>query len=148
MHTLDSLQRKRVVLLMLCFPLGGGGLFQRVQEINIHCLVQMSAAMMKNMSKEDLAKMQSMAGGARAGGATGPMQSGAGMPGMGGAGAPSSMAEMLDNPEAMKTAMNMMKKMDKGQIKNMLKMSQPGALQAVVVQVTRHICWHFCFADF
>lgn len=88
----------------------------------------MSAAMMKNMSKEDLAKMQAMAGTARASGATGPMQSGAGMGmGAGGGAPPSSMAEMLNNPEAMKSAMNMMKSMDKEGLKNMLKMSQPGA---------------------
>lgn len=72
--------------------------------------VQMSAEMMKNMSKEDLAKMQGMAGSAHSVG---------GMPG--------NMADMLSNPDAMKTAMNMMKSMDKDGLKNMLKMQQPGA---------------------
>jgi hypothetical protein len=87
-------------------------------------LMQMSAEMMKNMSMEDLAKMQAMAGSARTSGAAGPMQSGAGMGTM----PPSSMSEMLNNPGAMKQAMHMMKSMDKEGLKNMLKMSQPGMI--------------------
>lgn len=84
-------------------------------------MIKMSAEMMKNMSKEDLAKMQSMA--ASTGGPSGPAPSGAPM---GGAAPPGNMAEMLNNPEAMNSAMNMMKNMDKDSLKNMLKMSQPG----------------------
>lgn len=86
--------------------------------------VQMSAEMMKNMSKEDLAKMQSMA--ASTGGPSRPTPSGAPMWGGGGAAPPGNMAEMMNNPEAMNSAMNMMKNMDKDSLKNMLKMSQPG----------------------
>ena len=57
----------------------------------------MSAEMMKNMSKEDMEKMQAMAGSARSAGATGPATGGA----AGGAAPPANMAEMLNNPEAM-----------------------------------------------
>jgi hypothetical protein len=93
-------------------------------------LLQMSAEMMKNMSKEDLAKMQAMAGASRTSGAAGPMQSGTGM----GIAPPSSMSEMLKNPEAMKQAMHMMKSMDKDGLKNMLKMSQPGKMLPATVR--------------
>lgn len=108
--------------------------------------VQMSAEMMKHMSKEEIENMQRMAGAARGSGAnSGAVPSGGG--GAGGmppaamppGGMPGSMGEMLDNPEAMKAAMSMMKNMDTEQIVRMLKMSQPAMSDEDAQRAAEHM---------
>eukprot|EP00892_Ulva_mutabilis_P009992 jgi/Ulvmu1/7365/UM036_0025.1 len=92
------------------------GMMPPGMDINPELLKQ-SAEMMKNMSPEDLRRMQEMATSAQQGGTafspgtTGPTA------GMG--------ANMLKDPKAIKQAMAMMKQMDEDQLANMMKMNQP-----------------------
>lgn len=84
-------------------------------------LLQQSAEMMKNMSPEELQRMQQMATSARQSGTAVPSTAAGGVPGTGMA----AMADMLKDPKAIKQAMSMMKQMDEGQLANLMKMNQP-----------------------
>lgn len=83
--------------------------------------LQQSAEMMKNMSPEELQRMQQMATSARQSGTAVPSTAAGGVPGTG----MGAMADMLKDPKAIKQAMSMMKQMDEGQLANLMKMNQP-----------------------